>query len=214
MWKRRAEHGHQRSHWSKPFGGNLVALQCLWKDIQVKINIEAAQMYKLWIDLSIVSSSIHSGRGINLGDIIVHIECLTYDQKMNMPNCFNNFHTGPEFPWECIKVLLIDSLIATNCQFFSNILSKYLPQFGWLILYCFDGTETVFNQRDNNETNVQIFHVHGVFEKNTLLGIPYYNLRTGSKNLAKHHPKWWGRHLVHAFPFLAEYQANFWKSCF
>ena len=37
------------------------------------------------------------------------------------------------------------------------------------------------------------------------------NLRTESKNLAKHPPKWWGRHLVHAFPFLGEYQANFWK---
>ena len=37
------------------------------------------------------------------------------------------------------------------------------------------------------------------------------NLRTDSKNLAKHPPKWWGRHLVHAFPFLGEYQANFWK---
>ena len=37
------------------------------------------------------------------------------------------------------------------------------------------------------------------------------NLRTDSKNLAKHPPKWWGRHLVHAFPFSGEYQANFWK---
>ena len=35
------------------------------------------------------------------------------------------------------------------------------------------------------------------------------NLRTESKNLAKHPPKWWGRHLVHAFPFSGEYQANF-----
>ena len=26
-----------------------------------------------------------------------------------------------------------------------------------------------------------------------------------------HPPKWWGRHLVHSFPFLGEYQANFWK---
>ena len=40
------------------------------------------------------------------------------------------------------------------------------------------------------------------------------DLRTESKNLAKHPPKWLGRHSVHAFPFLAEYQANFWKSCF
>ena len=38
------------------------------------------------------------------------------------------------------------------------------------------------------------------------------NLRTDSKNLAKHPSKWWGRHLVHAFPFLGEYQANFEKS--
>ena len=37
------------------------------------------------------------------------------------------------------------------------------------------------------------------------------NLRTDSKNLAKHPPKWWGRHLVHAFLFSGEYQANFWK---
>ena len=37
------------------------------------------------------------------------------------------------------------------------------------------------------------------------------NLRTDSKNLAKHPPKWWGRHLVHSFPFSGEYQANFWK---
>ena len=37
------------------------------------------------------------------------------------------------------------------------------------------------------------------------------NLQTDSKNLAKHPPKWWGRHLVHAFPFSGEYQANFWK---
>ena len=35
------------------------------------------------------------------------------------------------------------------------------------------------------------------------------NLRTDSKNLAKHPPKWWGRLLVHAFPFSGEYQANF-----
>ena len=37
------------------------------------------------------------------------------------------------------------------------------------------------------------------------------NLQTDSKNLAKHPPKWWGRLLVHAFPFSGEYQANFWK---
>ena len=37
-------------------------------------------------------------------------------------------------------------------------------------------------------------------------------LRTDSKNLAKHPPKWWGRHLVHAFPFSGEYQANVEKS--
>ena len=30
----------------------------------------------------------------------------------------------------------------------------------------------------------------------------------GLKNLAKHPPKWWGRHLVHLFPCSAEYQAN------
>ena len=35
------------------------------------------------------------------------------------------------------------------------------------------------------------------------------NLRTDSRNLAKHPPKWWGRHLVHKFPFSGEYQANF-----
>ena len=34
------------------------------------------------------------------------------------------------------------------------------------------------------------------------------NLRTESKNLAKHPPKWLGRHLGHAFPFSGEYQAN------
>ena len=33
--------------------------------------------------------------------------------------------------------------------------------------------------------------------------------KNGLKNLAKHPPKWWGRHLVHAFPFSGEYQANF-----
>ena len=37
------------------------------------------------------------------------------------------------------------------------------------------------------------------------------NLRTDSKNPAKHPPKWWGRLLVHAFPFSSEYQAIFWK---
>ena len=37
------------------------------------------------------------------------------------------------------------------------------------------------------------------------------SLRTDSKNPAKHPPKWWGRHLVHSFPFLGEFQANFWK---
>ena len=35
------------------------------------------------------------------------------------------------------------------------------------------------------------------------------NLRTDSKNPAKHPPKWWGRLLVHAFPFSGEYQAIF-----
>ena len=40
------------------------------------------------------------------------------------------------------------------------------------------------------------------------------NLRTESKNLAKHPPKWLGRHLGNAFPFSGEYQAKFWKSCF
>ena len=35
--------------------------------------------------------------------------------------------------------------------------------------------------------------------------------RTDPKNPAKHPPKWWGRHLVHMFPFSGEYQANFWK---
>ena len=30
------------------------------------------------------------------------------------------------------------------------------------------------------------------------------NLRTDSKNLAKHRPKWWGRHLAHSFPFLGK----------
>ena len=32
------------------------------------------------------------------------------------------------------------------------------------------------------------------------------------QNLVKHPPKWWGRHLSHAFSFSGEYQANFWKS--
>ena len=35
------------------------------------------------------------------------------------------------------------------------------------------------------------------------------DLRTESKNLAKHPPKWWGRQLGHVFPFSGEYQANF-----
>ena len=35
------------------------------------------------------------------------------------------------------------------------------------------------------------------------------DLKTESKNLAKHPPKWLGRHLVHAFPFLGKYQ--FWR---
>ena len=35
--------------------------------------------------------------------------------------------------------------------------------------------------------------------------------KNGLKNLAKHPLKWWGRHLVHAFPFLVEHQANFVK---
>ena len=35
------------------------------------------------------------------------------------------------------------------------------------------------------------------------------DLRTESKNLAKHPPKWLGRHLGHAFPFSGEYQAKF-----
>ena len=35
------------------------------------------------------------------------------------------------------------------------------------------------------------------------------DLRTESKNLVKHPPKWLCRHLGHAFPFLGEYQANF-----
>ena len=35
------------------------------------------------------------------------------------------------------------------------------------------------------------------------------DLKTESKNLAKHPPKWLGRHLGHAFPFSGEYQANF-----
>ena len=38
------------------------------------------------------------------------------------------------------------------------------------------------------------------------------NLRTDSKTLAKLPPKWLGRHLVHAFPFSGEDQANFEKS--
>ena len=38
------------------------------------------------------------------------------------------------------------------------------------------------------------------------------NLRTDAKNLAKHPPNWWIKHLVHSFPFLCEYQANFEKS--
>ena len=38
------------------------------------------------------------------------------------------------------------------------------------------------------------------------------DLKTESKNLAKHPPKWLGRHLGHAFPFSGEYQANFEKS--
>ena len=40
------------------------------------------------------------------------------------------------------------------------------------------------------------------------------DLKTESKNLAKHPPKWLGRHLGHAFSFSGEYQANFWKSYF
>ena len=40
------------------------------------------------------------------------------------------------------------------------------------------------------------------------------NLKTESKNLTKHPPKWLDRHLGHAFPFSGEYQANFWKSSF
>ena len=40
------------------------------------------------------------------------------------------------------------------------------------------------------------------------------HFKTESKNLAKHPPKWLGRHLGHAFPFSGEYQPNFWKSCF
>ena len=37
------------------------------------------------------------------------------------------------------------------------------------------------------------------------------NLRTDSKNIAKRPPRWRIRHLVHAFPFSGEYQANFEK---
>ena len=35
------------------------------------------------------------------------------------------------------------------------------------------------------------------------------NLKTDSKNLAKHTPKWWTIHLVHAFHISGKYQANF-----
>ena len=35
--------------------------------------------------------------------------------------------------------------------------------------------------------------------------------RWDPKNLVKHPPKWWGRHLAHSFPFSGEYEANFWK---
>ena len=38
------------------------------------------------------------------------------------------------------------------------------------------------------------------------------DLKTESNNLAKHSPKWLGRHLGHAFPFSGEYQVIFEKS--
>ena len=40
------------------------------------------------------------------------------------------------------------------------------------------------------------------------------DLRTESKNLAKHPPKWLGRHLGHAFPFSGECQAKILKIMF
>ena len=62
---------------------------------------------------SIVSSSIHLGRGINSGGTVVLPKYLTSDKKVNKPNNFNNFHTGPDFLWDNtglhgIKVILID----------------------------------------------------------------------------------------------------------
>ena len=48
--------------------------------------------------------------------------------------------------------------------------------------------------------------VFGVHSKIWALEVPFFG--TWKRALL---PKWWGRHLVHAFPFLGEYQANFWK---
>ena len=51
----------------------------------------------------------------------------------------------------------------------------------------------------------------GTFAKSTRFQVPKNgpNLRTDSKNIAKHPPKWLSRHLGHAFPFSGEYRANF-----
>ena len=51
----------------------------------------------------------------------------------------------------------------------------------------------------------------GTFAKSARLQVPKNGPepRTDPKNPAKHPPKWWGRHLDHAFPFSGEYQAKF-----
>ena len=48
----------------------------------------------------------------------------------------------------------------------------------------------------------------GHFSSNKKWEFERPNLRTESKNLVKHPPKWWIRHLIHAFPFQGGIKPN------
>ena len=74
-------------------------------------------------------------------------------------------------------------------------------------------------QSTGAQFGVQVLHYHRYSHNHFCQKCPFSSvkkwhferpdIRTESKNLAKHPPNWLGRHLVHAFPFLGEYQAIF-----
>ena len=146
-------------------------------------------------------------------DVLMLIACKKYLEDFGSVNgwffmaytflflCTMSFIKIRESQWYRARVLHLTLFVSIVCSFSTFLVLWYEPNL----------------KKTNFTSYFWIFNL--IFQKCPFSSAKKWhferpNLRTESKNLAKQPPKWLGRHLGHAFPFSAEYQANFWKSCF